>query len=507
MAKLKSPVMLLIMDGFGNGDINDPTNAIATSNLPNFQMLKEIYPTSELSASGLDVGLPEGQMGNSEVGHLNIGAGRIVYQELTRISKDAQSGELFNRPVMQELFTKAKNGRLQLIGLLSDGGVHSHIEHLKAIIKGAKDFGIKEVYVHALLDGRDVPPSSARTYIEDLERFMLEIQLGKIASIGGRYYGMDRDKRWERIQKAYEVIVDGTGLQANSTIEALDLAYQRGETDEFVQPTIVDSDGCIKDNDAVLFFNFRPDRARQFTRALRVSDFLEFGRKPLDIFVATMTKYEDDLPVQVVYSKETLKNTLGEIFANEGLHQLRIAETEKYAHVTYFFNGGIENLFPNEDRILVPSPKVATYDLQPEMSAYEVTDKVLEAIQKGRYDLIVLNFANPDMVGHTGNFVAAQQAVKVVDECVGKIVKEFIARNGHILLTADHGNCDKMVDHETNIPHTAHTTNPVPLIIISEEYKHAQLKNGRLCDLAPTILALAGIEQPVEMTGESLLKI
>lgn len=504
----KSPVMLLIMDGFGLGDKNDPTNAVEQSHPENISKLMEKYPNTMVNASGLAVGLPEGQMGNSEVGHLNLGAGRVVYQELTRITKDIEEGRFFKKPVLENIYKKAENDVLHLIGLLSDGGVHSHIGHIKAAIKGAKDAGVKSVYVHALLDGRDVPPSSAKKYIEDLEAYMQAIDFGKIATIAGRYYGMDRDKRWDRVQKSYEAIVYGEGLYAKTALEALEEAYQRGETDEFVLPTVIEKDGNIKANQAVLFCNFRPDRARELTAALVLEDFAGFERREnnLNLTMATMTKYEEGLPVAIVYEKERINDSLGEFLANENMTQLRIAETEKYAHVTYFFNGGEETPFKNEDRVLVPSPKVATYDLQPEMSAYEVTEKVIEAIKSQKYDMIILNFANPDMVGHTGVFEAAKKAVLVVDECVGKIVDELLKVDGQVLITADHGNADIMVDHSTNNPHTAHTTNPVPLILVSEKHKNAQLlADGKLCDIAPTLLDLLGKEQPKAMDGHSLL--
>lgn len=507
MAKLNAPVMLIIMDGFGLGDITDPTNAVAQGNTSHLTMLSEVYPHTKLQASGLAVGLPEGQMGNSEVGHLNLGGGRIVYQELTRITKDINEGEFFKKPVLVDTYEHAKGKTLHVLGLLSDGGVHSHIDHIKAVLKGAKDAGVGQAYVHAFLDGRDVPPSSAPTYVKELEAYMSELGFGTIASMSGRYYAMDRDKRWERVEKAYNVLVSGTGLQADSAEASLAAAYERGETDEFVQPTIIDAKGIIHEGDAVIFCNFRPDRAREITEALTVPEFAGFARQQtvFPLYFATMTKYEDSLPVHIVYKKELLTNTLGEVLSKGGYQQLRIAETEKYAHVTYFFNGGIEVPFEGEERILVQSPKVATYDLQPEMSAYEVTDKVIEALHKGRYDMIILNFANADMVGHTGVFAAAKQAVETVDACVGKIAQEIIKVQGQLLITADHGNADIMVDHTTDIPHTAHTTNLVPLILVSEQHKAETLEEGRLCDIAPTMLALTGIAQPAEMTGHSLL--
>lgn len=507
MAKLKAPVMLTILDGFGIGDMNDPTNAVVQAKPENFLKLWETYPHTQLQASGLAVGLPEGQMGNSEVGHLNIGAGRIVYQELTRITKDTEDGSFFNRPVIKELYEHAKASRLQVLGLLSDGGVHSSLDHIKAIIKGAKEAGVTELYVHALLDGRDVPPQSALTYLTDLETYMQQIGLGTIATIGGRYYGMDRDKRWERIEKAYEAIVDGVGVTASSSKEAIEVSYNNEVVDEFVIPVVLDANGAIAANDAVIFANFRPDRARQLTRALVDPEFAGFTRKKglLPLYMATMTKYEDGLPTHIVYEKEVLTNTLGQVLADGGYTQLRIAETEKYAHVTYFFNGGEEVPFAGEERILVPSPKVATYDLQPEMSALEVTDKVVAAIEGGQFDMIILNFANPDMVGHTGVLEAAEKAVQTVDACLGRIVEAINKVQGHLLVTADHGNSEMMVDHTTGAPHTAHTTNPVPLILVSEAYKNAQLTAGKLCDLAPTMLDLGGIAQPDDMTGQSLL--
>ncbi len=508
MAKLAGPIMLAILDGFGIGDCNNPNNAIAQANPQTFKTLWDMYPHSQLQASGLDVGLPNGQMGNSEVGHLNIGAGRIVYQELTRITKEMEEGTFFEKSVVKKLYGEGRNHRLHLICLLSDGGVHSHILHLKSVIKGAKEAGVTEIFVHALLDGRDVPPKSALTYIADLEGYMELLQIGSIATVGGRYYGMDRDNRWDRVELAYQAMVNGVGKKASSAAEAVEQAYSEEITDEFVIPTIINQQGLIQAHDAVLFCNFRPDRARQLTRALGDSNFTGFERQGgfLPLFMATMTVYEERLPVEVVYRKERIKNPLGEVLSKGGYNQLRIAETEKYAHVTYFFNGGEEVPFENEDRILIASPKVATYDLQPEMSAPEVTNRVIEAIQSEKYDVIILNFANSDMVGHTGVLEAAKKAVLAVDACLAKIVPEILAVNGHLLITADHGNSEVMVDSITGAPHTAHTTNPVPLVLISDMYKTEQLEDGRLCDLAPTILDLAHIPKPVEMTGVSLLK-
>lgn len=507
MAKLKRPVMLAILDGFGLGDVNDPKNAVVQANPENFQKLWNSCAHTTLRASGLDVGLPEGQMGNSEVGHLNLGAGRIVYQELTRITKDAEEGALCERPVVKDLFAQVQGKRLHLVGLLSDGGVHSHNIHLKALLKGAKAAGVQDVFVHALLDGRDVPPRSALTYIEDLEAFMKEEGVGTIATVGGRYYGMDRDKRWERVELAYQAIVDGVGPTAQSALEAVQASYEADVSDEFVIPTVIAPEGHVQEGDGLLFFNFRPDRARQFVRALIDPTFECFVRKAgcMHLHVATMTKYEDDLNAPVVYGKEVLQNTLGEVLSRGGYRQLRIAETEKYAHVTYFFNGGEENVFEGEERILIPSPKVATYDLQPEMSAKEVTDAVVKAIDSTDFDMIILNFANPDMVGHTGDFEAAKVAVKTVDTCLGRIVEAIERVNGYLLITADHGNSEMMVNHATGVAHTAHTTNLVPLVLLDPAQEGLGVTEGRLCDIAPTMLDLAGIAQPEDMTGRSVL--
>ncbi len=511
MAEMKQPVMLMILDGFGLGDPNDPTNAVAKANTPNLDHIFATYPKTTLQASGLAVGLPEGQMGNSEVGHLNLGAGRIVYQELTRITKDIEEGPFFEKPVLQEAYERANGKVLHCIGLLSDGGVHSHIDHLKAIIKGAKEAGVREVVVHAILDGRDVPPKSAITYVEELEFYMEELSYGNIATITGRYYAMDRDKRWDRVEKAYRAMVGaGAAYTFDTAKEAVVAAYDRGETDEFVAPTAIASveDGSIQHDDTIVFFNFRPDRARELVAALSREQFEDFERPTgfLAPWMATMTKYDDVSPVHVIYEKELLNNTLGYIVSKAGKTQLRIAETEKYAHVTYFFNGGQEEVFEGEDRILVPSPKVTTYDLKPSMSAVEVTDQVVSCIEARKYDVIILNFANPDMVGHTGVFEAAVEAIETVDACVGRVVKALLDAEGSMLITADHGNADIMVNHETGNPHTAHTTNPVPLVLVSERYKERALEAGKLCDIAPTMLVLAGLEQPAEMTGHSLLK-
>ncbi len=507
MTKVKQPVMLVILDGFGIGDKKDPFNAIATANLSVLPSLWKNCPHSQLSASGESVGLPKGQMGNSEVGHLNLGSGRIVYQELSRITRDIESGAFFARPVLNEIMERtASSGSLHMMGLLSDGGVHSSSTHLYALLEMAKQKGIKNVYLHLFLDGRDVPPKSAEGYIKELETVIEQTGTGIISTVSGRYYAMDRDKRWDRVEKAYRAVAEGNGLLADTALAAVQQAYERGETDEFVQPTVI----CrkpIEPGDSVLFFNFRPDRARELTKALVLPSFKEFPRT-LDessLYMATMTQYEEGLPVHLVYAPETLKNTLGETVSKQGCRQLRIAETEKYAHVTYFFNGGIEEPFEGEDRILIPSPKVATYDLQPEMSAEEVCAAVIEKIESQLYDLIILNFANPDMVGHTGNLQAAQKAVETVDSCVGRIVEAMKKQNGVLLITADHGNADMMRSEATGMPHTAHTTNPVPLILVGNGWEQRRLKNGILADIAPTLLTLAGLDIPSEMTGSCLI--
>ncbi|WP_371362854.1 2,3-bisphosphoglycerate-independent phosphoglycerate mutase [Sporomusa rhizae] len=511
MSKLSSPIALIIMDGWGNGRVDDEFNAIAQADTPHITLLNELYPTTALVCSGEAVGLPEGQMGNSEVGHLNIGAGRTIYQELTRITKSIKDGDFFSNPVLSSVCeqTKASDGTLHLMGLVSDGGVHSHITHLYALIELAKRSGLKKVYVHAFLDGRDVPPTSAVTYIKELEAKIAEIGVGKIATVAGRYYAMDRDKRWDRVAKAYDALVDCQGKKAVNAVAAVEASYQEGKTDEFVEPTLVEGTGYsgMKPNDGVIFFNFRPDRAREITRSLTVDDFDGFARKDgkFPLFFAAMTQYDETLPVPVAFPPTRPVNTLGEIVSKAGYTQLRIAETEKYAHVTYFFNGGEEAPFPGEDRLLIPSPKVATYDLKPDMSAVEVTDKVVEAIKSGKYDFIILNFANCDMVGHTGVMEAAVIAVATVDKCVGRVVNAMRDRGGITLITADHGNAEVMRNPETGEPFTAHTTNPVPLILVSEAHRGAKLRPGALADITPTILDLAGIPQPAEMTGKTLI--
>ena len=505
---MKKPVALIIMDGFGESK-NTDGNAIASSNTPNLDKIMNEYPHTLIQASGLDVGLPDGQMGNSEVGHTNIGAGRIVYQDLTRVSKAIEDGDFFTNEALLKAMENAKEHSLHLMGLLSNGGVHSHIDHLKALVKMAKENGVENVFVHAFTDGRDVDPRSALEFIEDVENYMKEVGVGKIASVSGRYYAMDRDKRWDRVKKCYDALVNGEGNKATSATIAIEDSYQKEVFDEFVEPTVICNGdtpiATIQEHDSVIFFNFRPDRAREITRAIVDKDFNEFETKKMDTYFVCFTNYDETMPnVKIAFKKEPLVNTFGEIVGKNGLKQLRIAETEKYAHVTFFFNGGEEKQYPGEDRILVPSPKVATYDMQPEMSAPEVTEKVVAAINEDKYDTIILNFANPDMVGHTGSLPAAIKAVETIDTCVGKVVEAILAHHGTMLITADHGNCEQMIDYKTGEPHTAHTTNPVPLILVTEN-ENLKIKEGKLADLAPTMLELLGIEKPVEMTGESIL--
>ena len=508
----KKPVMLMILDGFGIAKASDG-NAVSLAKKPNFDRLIKEYPHSTLEASGMAVGLPEGQMGNSEVGHLNIGAGRIVYQELTRITKAIADGEFFKNEELLKAMKNAKenNSALHLMGLLSDGGVHSHINHLRGLLEFAKKEGLTKVYVHAFMDGRDVAPSSGKEFIEKTEEMMKEVGVGKLATISGRYYAMDRDNRWERVELAYNAIVRGTGNTANSAMEALEESYKNDKTDEFVVPTVILENGnptaTVKSGDSVVFFNFRPDRARELTRALTQKDFDGFKAEKLDLTFVTMTQYDKTFEgVMIAFKPQTLKNTLGEFVANKGLNQLRIAETEKYAHVTFFFNGGVEKPNENEDRALVASPKVATYDLKPEMSAYEVTDELLKRIDSGKYDMIILNYANPDMVGHTGVIPAAVKAVETVDECLGKVADKILEKDGSLFITADHGNAEVMIDPETGAPFTAHTTDPVPFVWVSNDAKGKSLEDGKLSDIAPTMLHEMGLKAPEEMTGHSLIK-
>lgn len=506
----KKTTMLMILDGFGINE-NEKGNAVKLAKTPNIDKLMKTCPTTEVYTSGLNVGLPDGQMGNSEVGHTNIGAGRIVYQELTRITKSIEDGDFFSIPEFIEAIENCKknNSNLHIMGLLSDGGVHSHMRHLFGLLELAKRRDFENVYVHCFLDGRDTPPASAEGYIMKLEEKMKEKGIGKIASISGRFYAMDRDKRWNRIQKSYDAMVNGIGEKAKSAITAIESSYQKEIFDEFVEPTVICNGenpiAKISKNDSVIFFNFRPDRAREITRVLVDKDFSEFDtKKDLDLSFVCMTQYDETMPnVKVAFKPTKLINTFGEYISNKGLTQLRIAETEKYAHVTFFFNGGNEKQYKGEERILIQSPKVETYDMQPEMSAPEVTEKVVEAINSKKYDSIILNYANPDMVGHTGNLDAAIKAIEEIDKDVEKVVEAIRSNNGVVLITADHGNSEQMIDYTTGEPQTAHTTNPVPLILVGME--NTKLKSGKLADLAPTMLDIMGLEKPAEMTGSSLL--
>ena len=503
---MKKPLVLMILDGFGCAPKEG--NAIAAAKKPNIDALFASNPVTKIGASGLDVGLPDGQMGNSEVGHTNMGAGRIVYQELTRITKSIQDGPFFENEAFLAAMENAKknDSALHLIGLLSDGGVHSHITHLYALVEMAKKMGLTKVFVHCLLDGRDVPPSSGKDYVQQLSDKLKEIGVGQIATVMGRYYAMDRDNRWERVEKAYAAMVYGEGEKAACGVCAVANSYEKDVTDEFVVPCVIDGAQPIQANDSIIFFNFRPDRAREITRTFVDPDFNGFERRNgfFPVTYVCMTQYDATMPnVQVAFKPQVLKNTLGEYLSDKGMTQLRIAETEKYAHVTFFFNGGVETVYPGEDRILVKSPKVATYDLQPEMSAYEVTDKMVEAIKSGKYDVIILNYANCDMVGHTGVFEAAVKAVEAVDTCVGRVTAAIREMDGVLLLTADHGNADKMVD-EDGEPFTAHTTNPVPFCVAG--YSCQLREGGRLADIAPTMLQILGLPQPEEMDGKSLIQ-
>ena len=509
---MKKPTVLLILDGYGERKEKDG-NAIALANTPVMDKLKKEFPYVEGQASGLFVGLPDGQMGNSEVGHMNMGAGRIVYQELTRITKAIEDGDFFENKALKEAVEhcKKENSALHFMGLVSSGGVHSHIGHIYGLLELAKRAGLKKVYLHAFLDGRDTPPDSGKSFLMDVEKKMQELGVGEIATISGRYYAMDRDKNYDRVEKAYRAMVDGTGEKASSVEEAIDASYAKKVYDEFVLPTVIEKDGAVhtvSDGDAMIFFNFRPDRAREICHAFCDDEFNFFNRGPRKkVFFVCFTDYDPTIPnKRVAFEKEEIHNTLGEVVSNLGKNQLRIAETEKYAHVTFFFNGGKEEPYKNEDRILVPSPKeVPTYDLKPEMSCYTVTEKLTEAIRSGKYDLVVANFANPDMVGHTGVLSAAIKAIEVVDECMGKVVDAVESMHGNLFILADHGNADIMIDEKTGEPYTAHTTNPVPFILVSEE-KHKLREGGCLADVAPTLLELMGIPQPKEMTGKSLLE-
>ena len=503
---MKKPVVLMIMDGFGlNPDAYG--NAIKAAKTPHLTRLFAENPFTKIGASGMDVGLPDGQMGNSEVGHTNIGAGRVVYQELTRITKSIQDGDFFENPALLKAMENAKKpgAALHLAGLLSDGGVHSHNTHLYGLLQMAKRMGVAKVFVHCLMDGRDVPPTSGKGFVEELQAKMQQIGVGRIATVMGRYYAMDRDNRWERVEKAYAAMVYGEGVQNPDPAAAMADSYAADVTDEFVVPVVCDKEGRIKAGDSVVFFNFRPDRAREITRTLVDPDFTGFARREgfFPLVYVCMTQYDATMPgVEVAFRPQSLTNTLGEYISKQGMTQLRIAETEKYAHVTFFFNGGVEKEFPGEDRVLINSPKVATYDLQPEMSAYPVCDAVVERIRSGKYDMVILNFANCDMVGHTGVFDAAVKAVETVDTCAGRVAEAVLERNGTLLITADHGNADKMYEPDGS-PFTAHTTNLVPFCVVG--YPCSLRESGRLADIAPTMLYIMGLPQPDEMDGRSLI--
>ena len=505
---MKQPLALIILDGFGCRE-ETKGNAIAAARTPHLDHLMACCPHTRIGASGMDVGLPDGQMGNSEVGHTNIGAGRIVYQELTRITKSFDEGEALGNPALTAAMENARRPgqALHLMGLLSDGGVHSHIRHLYGLMEMARRFAVERVYLHCFMDGRDVPPTSGIEFIAALQQKIKELGLGQIATVSGRYYAMDRDNRWERVKLAYDAIVNGEGNKDPDPVAVMQKSYDAGVTDEFIVPTVVTEGAGIKAGDSVIFFNFRPDRARELTRALVDPDFAGFEREKgfFPLTYICMTQYDATMPnVEVAYRPESLANTLGEYLSRLGKTQLRIAETEKYAHVTFFFNDGVEAPYEGEDRVLIPSPKVATYDLQPEMSAYAVTDEAVRRIESGRYDVIILNYANCDMVGHTGVFEAAVKAVEAVDTCLGRLLAALEKAGGRAFLTADHGNADQMAD-ENGAPFTAHTTNPVPFVAIG--FGDIKLRSGgRLADIAPTMLQAMGLPQPEEMTGRSLLE-
>ena len=508
----KKPTVLMILDGYG---LNDKTegNAVKEAKTPVMDALMAEYPFVKGYASGMAVGLPDGQMGNSEVGHLNMGAGRIVYQELTRITKEIQDGDFFKNEALLHAVknAKEKGSALHLFGLLSDGGVHSHNTHLYGLLELAKREGLEKVYVHCFLDGRDTPPASGKGYVEELYDKMKEIGIGDVATVMGRYYAMDRDNRWDRVERAYNAMVKGEGLEAACGICAVQNSYDHDKTDEFVEPTVVKKDGkpvaVIQDGDSVIFFNFRPDRAREITRAFCSDDFSGFAReKKLDLVYVCFTEYDETIPnKEVAFHKVSIHNTFGEFLAANHLKQARIAETEKYAHVTFFFNGGVEEPNEGEDRILVKSPKVPTYDMQPEMSAPEVCEKLVEAIKSQNYDVIIINFANPDMVGHTGVESAAIKAIEAVDECVGKAVAAIKEVDGQMFICADHGNAEQLIDYQSGEPFTAHTTNPVPFILVNADPSYTLREGGCLADIAPTLIELMGLKQPSEMTGKSLL--
>ena len=509
---MKRPVLLMILDGFGKNP-SDYGNAIKAAKTPNITRMLENYPNTLIGASGMDVGLPDGQMGNSEVGHTNIGAGRIVYQELTRITKSVADGDFFENERLLDAIENCKknNSALHLYGLLSDGGVHSHSKHLYALVQLAKQQGLTKVFVHCLTDGRDVPPNSGINFVRELSEKLSEIGVGEIATVIGRYYAMDRDNRWERVEQAYRAMVYSEGVMNGDAVAAMQQSYDDGITDEFVVPVVCNQHSGIKSGDSVICFNFRPDRAREITRALIDPEFTGFERRngALKVHYVCMTQYDSTMPnVSVAYHPQSLANTFGEYVSAKGLKQLRIAETEKYPHVTFFFNGGVESVYEGEERALIPSPKVATYDMKPEMSAYEVTEELMERLESDKYDVIILNYANCDMVGHTGMFDAAIAAVEAVDTCAGRIVDKVMDMGGVVLLTADHGNADQMYEPDGS-PFTAHTTHPVPLVVMGlggkNELELLAPGEGCLADLSPTMLKIMGLEQPEEMTGRSII--
>ena len=508
----RKPVVLMILDGYGLNERHDG-NAVYEAQTPVMDRLMKEYPFVKGNASGLSVGLPDGQMGNSEVGHLNMGAGRIVYQELTRITKSIEDGDFFENPEFLAAVENCKShdSALHLYGLVSDGGVHSHITHIYGLLELAKRNGLTKVFVHCFLDGRDTPPSSGKEFVAELEEKMKELGVGRVASVMGRYYAMDRDNRWDRVKLAYDALTKGEGNRGESATDLIQESYDNGKTDEFVLPAVVTENGApvglIREHDSVIFFNFRPDRAREITRAFCDDSFSEFEReKRMELTYVCFTDYDETIPNKLVaFKKETISNTFGEFLAAHGKKQARIAETEKYAHVTFFFNGGVEEPNPGEDRILVKSPKVPTYDMQPEMSAPQVCEKLVEAIHSGKYDVIIVNFANPDMVGHTGVEAAAVKAIEAVDACVGKTVEAILEENGVLFICADHGNAEQLIDYATGEPFTAHTTNPVPFILVNAGEGYGLREGGCLADIAPTLIELMGMEQPKEMTGRSLL--
>ncbi|SJZ41486.1 2,3-bisphosphoglycerate-independent phosphoglycerate mutase [Selenihalanaerobacter shriftii] len=515
MTSVPKPFALVVLDGWGLNE-KEKGNAIKQANTNNFEKLLDKYPNTVLESSGKAVGLPEGQMGNSEVGHLNLGAGRIVYQDLTKISLAIEDGSFFKNNVILEVIKNCKwnDSALHLLGLLSDGGVHSHIEHLYGLLELAQKNEIEEVYIHAILDGRDVPPKSAKGYIKELEKKIEEIGVGEIATVSGRYYTMDRDERWDRIEKAYNAMAFGEGITAESALEAVEQSYQDENTDEFVLPTVIVKDNNpvakVNENDSVIFYNFRADRARQITRTFTDSAFHGFERKPEapKVQFVCMTEYDETIDAPVAYPPETIINTLGEILGKNDLKQLRIAETEKYAHVTFFFNGGKEKPNSGEDRELIPSPKIATYDEKPEMSIYEVVNRLFDRLENNNYDVVIMNFANPDMVGHTGDLDACKAAVEAVDKTLPQVVDKILDMGGELLITADHGNAEQMLDYETKDLYTAHTNNKVPCIYVTQTEQDIKIANeGTLADIAPTMLEILNIEQPKEMTGNPLFRI